>query len=339
MPDTKLPQLSTATDNGRLRQLRPPFSHEKALQTSPVIYPAAVHANDGQLIRPEDDVLGYMHLELDLSRLNTVHKHLWLAGLTRPARPLHRQELIGRTITITEQADLHLVWLKQQMFIKPLPPFLLHYDSWTTLCADPVLHEYACGLLYSYTWLVSRESDLRRAHSIGLLSTDITWEKWTAFVKDFFSRADVEHPRSINQRYRYGELRLTRLNWIFRVRSMKECSIRAFKTGFFQGPDWYTQFLHENFGWLLGVFFYITIVLNAMQVGLATDRLSKNDTFENASYGFSAFAILVPVGVIVLVLLISAAAAMYNIQATLRYIRHAEQRSTKLDDGAHRGLP
>ena len=328
MPDSKPPHHPDAADD---KLLAVPFSRDTALHTRQVTFPAAVLANNGRIIRPCDCLFAYMQLELDLSRLNNVHHLLWLAGLTRPARPLHRQELIGRKIIVTEQADLHLVWLKSRIFIKPLPAFLLHYDSWAEFRHRHDVHQYACGLLYSYTWLISRNSDLRRAHKIGLLSEDITWERWTAFVTDVLHHVDAGYPGIVNQRYLYGELRLTRLNWIFRVRGVRERSVRSFRMGFFQGPDWYTRFLRDNFGWLIVVFGYMAIVLNAMQVGLATTRLSQNDGYQNASYGFSVFAITMPVIVVGLVVLVSAVATMYNVQATLKYVRDVERGSKKWD--------
>lgn len=336
MPDLDSSQNTLAADD---KTLAVPFSRETALETKGVALPAAVHANNGRLLRPREDKTTYMHIELDLSRLNAVHSHLWLAGLTRPARPLHRQELIGREIVITEQADLHLVWYKSRMFIKPLPSFLLHYDSWVDIVHRRDIYQYACGLLHSYTWLISRKSDLRIAHQIGLLSEEVTWERWTAFIDDFLEHVDGGYPQIVNPRYLYGELRLTRLNYIFRLLSVRQRSIRAFKAAFFQFPDWYTSFLNDNFGWLVVVFGYIAIVLNAMQVGLGTTRLGHNDLFQNVSYGFSVFAITMPVIVVGSVVAASLVATLYNVQATLRYVRDCECSFKELERAPPRDQP
>ena len=87
-------------------------------------------------------------LELKTPRLNKVHHHLWLAGRPTAARPLHRQKLLGRSILVTESPDEHLVWFEDCIFIKPLPGFLLDWDSWNNhLCPDRELYEAACGLL------------------------------------------------------------------------------------------------------------------------------------------------------------------------------------------------
>ncbi|KND87590.1 hypothetical protein TOPH_07776 [Tolypocladium ophioglossoides CBS 100239] len=40
---------------------------------------------------------------------------------------------------------------------------------------------------------------------------------------------------------------------------------------------------------------FIALVLTAMQVGLTTDRLRENASFQRASFGFTVFAILGPI--------------------------------------------
>lgn len=268
-----------------------------------------------------------------MSRLNKIHNHLWLAGLPKGARPLHRQILIERKIEITEQADLHMVWSKSRMFIKPLPLFLLTYDAWTDwLCNDKDLYKNACGFLLSYAWLVCHRSDLKIAHFNGLLPPEIDWAQWTAFVQDFLQRMDIHSTANINKRYRFGELRLSRLNWIYRL-TLQHRDLRALKRGFFQGPEWYTRFLQDNFGWLIVVFVYITIVLSAMQVGLTNTRLVQSASFQDASYGFVVFAIIMPVAVVCMILAVSAAIIVYNVQATLKYNRKIEYQIASRDPG------
>jgi hypothetical protein len=48
---------------------------------------------------------------------------------------------------------------------------------------------------------------------------------------------------------------------------------------------------------------FVALVLTAMQVGLATERLQGDATFQQASYGFTVFAILGPICVFALVIL------------------------------------
>ena len=307
----------------------PPFSKElgpfaetdplKSYDPAGLVLPALVQLSGGKFIVPKHDLRRYLTSELDVSRLNRINHRLWLAGLPRGARPLHKQILLGRKVVVTEQADLHLVWSKSRIFIKPLPRFLLTHDTWLShLCKDEGLFKSATGFLLSYAWLVCYRSDLRIAHDLGLLPPEITWEQWTTFLEDFLRHLDTSSASSINERYRFGELRLNRLNWIYRL-SVYNLGFRGINRGYFRGPEWYTQFLHENFGWLLAVFGYLSIVLSAMQVGLVTDKLVENTIFQDASYGFSVLSITMPVIIVGAVFLASLFQIFFNVRATRRY--------------------
>lgn len=128
MPDRDNDSISSqARSTSNTKLLSPPFSSEKAVVKEPPLLPATIHAHHGRsmlLISPSvsnssiSPITMYIRNELDVSRLNSVHRHLWMAGLPRPARSLHRQELNGRQIVLTEQADLHLCWYKTRIFIK-----------------------------------------------------------------------------------------------------------------------------------------------------------------------------------------------------------------------------
>ena len=283
--------------------------------------PAMVPTANGQYIVPKDNVHRYVSLELDVTRLNSIHRHLWLAGLPRGARPLHKQLLLGRQVVVTEQADLHLVWLKSRIFIKPLPRFLLNSEHWLRyMCRDQALAKSARGFLLSYAWLICHQSDVKIAHQLGLLPAEIHWEQWTSFVEDLLQHLDLQSPDTINERYRFGELRLTRLNWIYPC-STNNFKFRNFQRGYFQGPEWYSQFLSDNFGWLVAVFVYVSIVLSAMQVGLGTRKLADDKRFQHVSYGFSVFAIAMPAIVVAVMFITTAVVVSYNVRATRRYNR------------------
>ena len=43
---------------------------------------------------------------------------------------LHRQRVKGRHIIITEEVRLHLVWIHDRIFVKPLPKYLLSHVFW-----------------------------------------------------------------------------------------------------------------------------------------------------------------------------------------------------------------
>lgn len=248
--------------------------------------------------------------DLNVKRLNQVHPHLWMAGLPQISRPLHDHARIGRNIILTEQADLHLVWTGDKLFLKPLPDYLLCYGIWKSfICPATEVSEDARGLLLSYIWLLSSRTDWRLACEKGLVSPFITWEQWTIFVGKVIDNIDYRSLFGINPRYLYGELRLSRLSLIYRF-----CSSTRTVTNLIRGYNYgyhdYSSFLERNFTWVLTAIVYVTVVLTAMQVGLATSYLVDSQTFQRAAYGFTVFSIVAPLvlfaaGLVVVVFLVA----------------------------------
>ena len=241
--------------------------------------------------------------QLDIQRLEAIQSYLWLISLIGPARSLHELVMAGRQVIITERTDMHMVWHASKIYIKPLPDFLLCHGIWEQhLCGRPELYRLGLGLLFSYLQLVRAKSDLRMAHSSGLVDEEITWEQWTRLSRAIHKSVSSH---TISLRYQYGELRLARLNWIYR----------------FKGHSLIGYAPQESRGWLVGTLVYITIVLTAMQVGLGTNDLGGNLAFQRASYGFTVFSILGPViflcaywGGMILGIL-------WNLAFTMRYVR------------------
>ncbi|MCJ1343048.1 hypothetical protein MMC31_001239 [Peltigera leucophlebia] len=278
---------------------------------SELTLPAVYHDKTGKLqeinCTGNESLPKYLQHELDLSRLDGIHHHLWLAGRPVCARALHRQLMIGREIIITEQADFHLVWRDSRIYLKPLPEFLLNSEFWAEhLCKDDALWQSARGFLLSYLWLVCSKNDLQIAQDKGLLPPKISWDSWVRFSSSILKFIDIASPESVDRRFLYGELRLNRLNWIYRIFSLPH-NPKNFILGYMSGYNRYSVFLERNFAWIIGAFVYVTIVLTAMQVGLATDRLKNNERFQDASYGFTVFAILSPIlafGILAILLIV-----------------------------------
>ncbi|KAI1076061.1 hypothetical protein F5B20DRAFT_339988 [Whalleya microplaca] len=238
--------------------------------------------------------------ELLVKRLNDIQDWLWVCGRPMPPRPLHHQALIAREITITENPELHLVWSKNRIFLKPIPPYLLEPDFWAAhIIHDRNLADCARGFLFSYTALVAYESDFRMALEKGLIPTRVTWEAWKRLSQEILQNHCYS---SVNPRYWYGELRLSRLNKIYRFR--KGFIFRGYSK--VAAHTVYVDLLRDNFAALATVLGYVVIVLTAMQVGLGVDKLQSDDAFQNASYGFTVFSIIAPliagVGIVIAVL-------------------------------------
>lgn len=75
---------------------------------------------------------------------------------------------------------------------------------------------------------------------------------------------------------------------------------------------------------------YVTIVLTAMQVGLATTELSTNDSFNRASYGFTVFSILGPLAVFIIAAFIVLVLVAFNWNYALDKTNEALRQYTAL---------
>jgi hypothetical protein len=277
-------------------------------------------------VRPNRCPADYVALDLKTPRLNAIHHHLWLAGLPHAARPLHRQRLLGRSILVTEDPDEHLVWFEAQIFVKPLPKYLLDYDYWNThLCSDEDLHQSACGLLLSYAWLVCHNSDLVIAQETGLLSKDIPWSDWAQFLDIFLDNINLDTLSDVSKRYKYGELRLGRLNTIYRL-VPPAYSLRNLIRGYIAGSTWYNAFFRRHFKWALAMFAVLSVLLSALQVGLATSVLQNNHNFQRASYGLTVAALVAVAASAVTVLVVWLVLFWYHLLSSWWYDRKIKHR-------------
>ena len=243
---------------------------------------------------------------------------------------------------VTEQLDLHLIWTSSKsssILVKPLPRFLFCPVFWQTeICPRQHLYETALGFLLSYVALIEREVDYNLAIFHGLIPKEITWAVWLALVSEIictlpqavpFNSAlapsvDVmEGHLGVNERFIYGELRLGRLNWIYRL-------VMGETRGYLSGCTTYGSFMRENINSLITWFAYTTIVLSAMQVGLSTTPLEDNHSFSMASFVFSIFSILAPLACILAITVIMAVMVILNLVRTLRIRKQKRRRGVKV---------
>ena len=131
----------------------------------------------------------------------------------------------------------------------------------------------------------------------GARDEDITWPQWRAFVEEFLTIYPDSIPGELRKtRWEYSELRLGRLNMVYRI-----CRGFVFR-GYAFGYASYGSFLSRNSSWLIAAFAYVAIVHGAMQVGLGTPQLEGNEAFARACFGFAVFSIIAPAGVLTLLL-------------------------------------
>ncbi|KAF5600613.1 ankyrin protein 3 [Fusarium pseudoanthophilum] len=176
--------------------------------------------------------------------------------------PLHRQLLQGRSIIVTENPKLHLVWINDRVFIKPLPRFIGSHDFWREhLCSnktseDVRIRRAALGYLRTYFYLIQHESDFRIAKesTLGLIPEDISWSQFC----DFISGLDQIMNKDVSLRYAYGQIRLTRLNFYAPIILHKS---------YFQRVDFqYGQYFARFYAPVLFVFGITSVTLSGLQV-------------------------------------------------------------------------
>ena len=288
-PRTTNPNITPAGEP-RVGKLCTPFSSDHSiapLEACVGNLPASVTAQ-GKVIRPARDLPFFLQSELEPWRIDRIYDYLWFArGRLLQARSLHRHALARRQIVITESPSEHLISDYSVLFAKPLPEYLLSYEFWERhLSHDATLHSNACGFLLSYTWLVAYRTDFDIARECRLIPEGLTWNAWTALATDFLDHLDASEACLISKRYLYGELRMSRVNYIYKFIPSLWIGDNPMR-GFMPTSMWNGSFMERNVSRLLGVFVFFSLVLSAMQVILTTGRFGENVAFVSASYGFS----------------------------------------------------
>jgi hypothetical protein len=293
--------------------------------------------------------LEYLDQELDVTRLTRYYDYLWLAGRPIPPRSLTYQKAAGREITISEQMDMHLLWEPGKIFIKPIPRYLLstHFwdaflvckssdncvcfqgrqlkqETWTDefdqhnrnksqpslTCARFALFQTALGFLLSYAALIPYESDFQLAQKEYLLPSTVRWADWR-----LFSQQLIEHSsKSFGKRFRFGELRLGRLNSIYRLLCL---DIRGYHIEYQTYPQSVRAYLRP----IVTYTFIIGLILAAMQVGHATKQLKDSDLFHDISYGLTIFSFTSFLALLVAISSMLSVFFTYNLISTLRFLR------------------
>lgn len=255
--------------------IQPPFDASAQLDDSPVLdtlpgFPN-IHLQNAQV------VLAFLEQELLVTELDELTTHLPAPppDASTTISPLHYHRFKERDIFVIEDPGLHLTLIHDRLFLKPIPRYLLSHASWTTylpakqtssplnatkqpaVAAALPLRRAALGFLRTYAHLIQHESDLRLALSAGLLPATVTWMSWCAFTAHLsatITDADV------CPRYRHAELSLPRLNWLAKL------YLRRFRYRESHGRRGGN--LRRFYEPLLFLFGVLSLVLNAMQVGL-----------------------------------------------------------------------
>lgn len=247
----------------------------------------------------QDAVQEFLETELATPILDEVYRHMWLFARHTGHRidPIHCQRLKGRQIVPIEDSKLHLIWTADTIYLKPIPECLMNYNFWLMFLAErntnssvenqtwnngasftpSAFHRsQAIGFLRSYAFLVRHRLDFEIAQKSHLIPTEIEWNTWAVFMSYFRAFED----KQVSNRYRFGQIRLSRLHWavrLFRPRSAQSWI-------FYEIPYASTWgYLSSMLGPFAFVFASLSVVLSALQLMTASDYSSLNTSqFETA---------------------------------------------------------
>lgn len=210
----------------------------------------------------------FIRQEIWSEELESISGRLWWMSKQDSSNisPLHRQRVKGRQIVVTEDPRLHLVWIDDRIFLKPLPQYITSYVFWDTFMNNPSkdgaavkLRKAALGYLRTYFYLIQYESDLRIAQdpALCLIPKEVTWAQFCQFTAHLNDITDNE----VSGRYHYGEIRLTRLNYY--------APVLLGKSQYQRVNYQYRAYFARIQGPLISAFAFFSILLNCMQVSLA----------------------------------------------------------------------
>lgn len=285
-------------------------------------------------------VLDFLEKEMWSPDLEQIADNLWWMSKQDSASisPLHRQKVKRRKIIVTEEPKLHLVWMYDQIFIKPLPKYLLSHKFWTVyLCQLDTprtrsrldrIRRAALGYLRTYYHLVRYESDFRMAMGQGdagadnprLLPPGITWEQFCAFSSDFALIRDSD----VSGRYAYGEIRLTRLNFYAPLLLGR----RDFQRVEYQSSAYFARLYSP----LLFVFGIFSLVLSGFQVALAAEQVAPTVRDQSALLRTGLWFSVVVIGCLVALMLALFCILVWRIGREWRYA--IRDRLRKLEESA-----
>jgi hypothetical protein len=168
-------------------------------------------------VSDEQKVLEFLARDLCHDHLNRLYPIFWLVSTQRSDHisALHEQIVRGREIVVTEDPGLHLLWYFDRVFIKPLPPYLTSHAFWKEfLCRESSadLRRAALGYVRSYCYLIKSQSDFNIAEEKKLIAKGVDAKALLRFLHSFESVSDDD----VTLRYKYGELRLSRINLYIR---------------------------------------------------------------------------------------------------------------------------
>ena len=250
--------------------------------------------------------------DLSVTELNAIHNHLWIAGSPGNISPLHHQRVLLRHIIPCELPRLHLVWFDRIIYIKPLPDCLVNDSRYLNGGLDP--SGVVAGFIRSYCSLIRYPVDLVIAKECNLISKGIMWEQWATFRDTALTKTGASY---VNKRYEYGELRLNRLDIIYRLTGRGLTYFTVHRT--------YKTYFTQYFSLFATIFAFVAIVLTAMQVLVTIQGIPEMVAITSYRFGV---AVLVAVCLFFgYILSIFVFMAVYNF--VLAHLAHRRDKTSK----------
>ncbi|KAK0718959.1 hypothetical protein B0T21DRAFT_59351 [Apiosordaria backusii] len=222
---------------------------------------------------PEGKLDGYLrrwHLTQKLDELLPLMRYVFVQT---PAydhiNALHHHAAHTRKIVVDEEPGLHLVWYYETIFMKPIPPYFFSRAFWLYIeHADPEVYMASLGFMRSYYHIIRFELDFHEACEKLLIPKKDngefpTYEEWCEFIEPFSLVGD----KNVSRRYHYGELRLTRIN--------RAAMFFRFNLAYFHLLPQWGSFLSHILAPLITAFAVCSVILNSMQVTLATIEVAN----------------------------------------------------------------
>ncbi|KAF4628222.1 hypothetical protein G7Y89_g9935 [Cudoniella acicularis] len=226
---------------------------------------------------------------------NRISRWLVIAGFKHRYYPLWELAVKGRILVIVHDPGLHLTWKDSVQYIKPLPACFGNPKIVTELSENGGEGlKHARGFFHSYTRIVKSECDYDIAVKKGLLPDPWLslpgfegWKKWKSLVEEWKEAnppADGQEeeewshryplPPACHGRYTYGELRLTRLNWImwllYLPHYFEPVSLKSY---FYITEDPFGKFWQGYGKWVALLFIYVTVLLASLQLALTAGAM------------------------------------------------------------------
>ncbi|CEJ81145.1 hypothetical protein VHEMI01290 [[Torrubiella] hemipterigena] len=220
-------------------------------------------------------ILNFLAKEFYCSDLESISERLWWMTTQNSGNisPLHKQIVKRRNIIVTDSPKLHLVWINDRIFIKPLPRYIVSYAFWRDYFAEAPpssshddfvrTRRAALGYLRTYYHLIQSEADFRIAQDpkLCLIPQGISWEQFCDFATPLGDITD----RQVSGRYCYGEIRLTRLNLY--------APILLRKSQFHRVEHQYGAYFARIYVHVLFVIAVVSILLNGLQIVVGIEQV------------------------------------------------------------------